>query len=225
MFRQVQRQGILCVVSGPSGSGKTTLCRGFSECDPECTYAVSCTTRPPREGEVDGRDYHFLSEEDFRARTTRGDFLEFATVHGRLYGTLKSSVIEHLEAGRDVLMDIDVQGAALVRKHADEIIRASLVDVFILLASRGEALARLRGRGTEGEAELELRLQNALEEMQHWRDYRYAINSGTPEQDRETFRAIIEAERCRASRLQLPDDGPVQGSSAQEDEQAELVIE
>ena len=201
MIGELKRQGILCVVSGPSGSGKTTLCRGFSERDNGCTYAVSCTTRPPREGEVDGRDYHFLSEEEFLERTTRGDFLEFARVHGRLYGTLKSSVLEHLEAGRDVLMDIDVQGADLVRKQADKTIAASLVDVFILLASRDEALARLRGRATEGEDELELRLNNSLEEMRHWRDYQYAITSGTPEEDRETFRSIIAAERCRSSRL------------------------
>jgi guanylate kinase len=203
---ELKRQGILCVVSGPSGSGKTTLCRGFSEYDSDCAYAVSCTTRPPREGEVDGRDYHFLSEEEFLARTTRGELLEFARVHGRLYGTLKSSVLEHLDAGRDVLMDIDVQGAELVRKHADETIVGSLVDVFILLGSREEALARLRGRATEGEEELELRLNNSLEEMRHWRDYHYAIISGTPQEDREKFRSIINAERCRASRLLSVDD-------------------
>ena len=220
MIDSLHRQGILCVVSGPSGSGKTTLCRGFSERDSGCTYAVSCTTRPPREGEVDGRDYHFLSEEEFLQRTTRGDFLEFARVHGRLYGTLKSSVLEHLEAGRDVLMDIDVQGAELVRKHADETIAASLVDVFILLASRDEALARLRGRATESEEELELRLNNSLEEMRHWRDYSYAIISGTPEEDRETFRSIIAGERCRASRLHPGSEGGGDSGS-----QSELAID
>ena len=208
------------MVSGPSGSGKTTLCRGFSERDSGCTYAVSCTTRPRREGEVDGRDYHFLSEEEFLQRTARGDFLEFARVHGRLYGTLKSSVTEHLEAGRDVLMDIDVQGAELVRKHAGETISASLVDVFILLVSRDEALARLRGRATESEEELELRLSNSLEEMRHWRDYCYAIISGTPEQDRETFRSIIVAERCRASRLHSGSEGGGDSGS-----QSELAID
>ena len=198
---EYQRQGILCVVSGPSGSGKTTLCRGLSERDSDCVYAVSCTTRPPRDGEVDGRDYHFITEDDFNERTTRGDFLEFARVHGRLYGTLKSSVIEHLQAGRDVLMDIDVQGAALVRQNADPVIEKSLIDVFILLGSREKLLDRLRGRGTESEAELALRLDNGLEEMRHWQNYAYAIVSGTPEEDRQRFRAIIEAERSRASRL------------------------
>lgn len=220
MIGELKRQGILCVVSGPSGSGKTTLCRGFSERDDGCAYAVSCTTRPPREGEVDGRDYHFLSEEEFLNRTTRGDFFEFARVHGRLYGTLKSSVLEHLEAGRDVLMDIDVQGAELVRKHADETIAGSLVDVFILLASREEALARLRSRATESEEELVLRLRNSLEEMRHWRHYRYAIVSGTPEADRETFHSIISAERCRASRLRSVSQRSSDGSS-----QSELAID
>ncbi len=203
---EYQRQGILCVVSGPSGSGKTTLCRGLSERDSDCVYAVSCTTRPPRDGEVDGRDYHFITEDEFNERTTRGDFLEFARVHGRLYGTLKSSVIEHLQAGRDVLMDIDVQGAALVRRNADPVIEKSLIDVFILLGSREKLLDRLRGRGTEDEEELALRLDNGLEEMRHWEDYTYAIISGTPEEDRLRFRAIIEAERSRASRLR-PTDG------------------
>lgn len=203
---EYQRQGILCVVSGPSGSGKTTLCRGLSERDADCVYAVSCTTRPPRDGEVDGRDYHFITEDEFNERTTRGDFLEFARVHGRLYGTLKSSVIEHLQAGRDVLMDIDVQGAALVRRNGGPVIEKSLIDVFILLGSREKLLARLRGRATESEAELALRLDNGLEEMRHWQKYTYAIISGTPEQDRLRFRAIIEAERSRAARLRPSDD-------------------
>jgi len=202
---EYQRQGILCVVSGPSGSGKTTLCRGLSERDPDCVYAVSCTTRPAREGEVDGRDYHFLTEEEFIERSEKGDFLEFARVHGRLYGTLKSSVVEHLQAGRDVLMDIDVQGAELVRRNADPMIKKSLIDVFILLGSRDKLLERLRGRGTEGEEELSLRLDNGLEEMRHWQDYAYAIVSGTPEEDRLKFRAIVEAERSRASRMRPAD--------------------
>ena len=125
-------------------------------------------------------------------------------------------MLEHLEAGRDVLMDIDVQGAELVRKHADEIIAASLVDVFILLASRDEALARLRGRATESEEELELRLNNSLEEMRHWRDYHYAIISGTQEQDRETFRSIIAGERSRASRLLTVSGDDAEGGSKTE---------
>lgn len=203
----LHRRGILCIVSGPSGSGKTTLCRALSASDDQCDYAVSCTTRAPRGGEVDGRDYHFLSRADFEARALRGEFLEWAEVHGNLYGTLKRSVLDLIETGRDVLMDIDVQGAALVRQIADPAIRDSLIDIFILLPGRDEMIKRLSGRGTETPEQVALRLHNALEEMRHWRDYGYAIVSGSPEQDLRRFRAIVEAERCRTHRLR-GDDGP-----------------
>ena len=140
----------LCVVSGPSGSGKTTLCRRlFRRGIPQLSYATSATTRTPREGEKDGQDYFFLSREDFESRATRGEFLEYAEVHGNLYGTLKSEVITHINAGRDVLMDIDVQGAALIRKQTDPAIAAALVDIFILLPGEEELLNRLAVRGTE----------------------------------------------------------------------------
>lgn len=197
----LQRRGILCIVSGPSGSGKTTLCRALSASDDQCRYAVSCTTRAPRGGEIDGRDYHFLSRADFETGAMRGDFLEWAEVHGNLYGTLKSSVLDLVGSGRDVLMDIDVQGAALVRKIADPAIRDSLVDIFILLSDREEMVRRLSGRGTENAAQMDLRLRNALEEMRHWRDYAYTIVSGSPEEDLRRFRAIIEGERCRTHRM------------------------
>lgn len=197
------RSGLLCVVSGPSGSGKTTLCRRFSDTDANAVYAVSATTRPPREGERDGIDYHFLARDEFEAGIDRGDFLEYAEVHGRLYGTLKSEVLGHLEAGRDVLMDLDVQGAALVRANGDPAVAAALVDVFILLPGDEELVRRLRGRGTETPEELELRLRNAREESRHWPEYRYTLVSGDRERDFETFRAILVGERCRSRRLRI----------------------
>ena len=107
----IQRSGILLVVSGPSGSGKTTLCRRLADAG-EAHYSISCTTREPREGEVDGRDYHFLTQEEFKDRIEHGELLEHAEVHGNYYGSLISEVLEHIESGRDVVMDIDVQGAA-----------------------------------------------------------------------------------------------------------------
>ncbi len=201
MSIQLQRRGILCIVSGPSGSGKTTLCRALSQSDPLCDYAVSCTTRKPRTGEVDGKDYHFLTREDFEARTTRGELLEWAEVHGNLYGTLKSAVLDRIGRGEDVLMDIDVQGAELVRRNPDPVISGALIDIFILPPDREELEKRLSGRGTEDPEELALRLRNALEEMRHWRAYGYTIVSGSPEEDLRRFRAIIEGERCRTSRL------------------------
>ena len=198
---QFQRGGILCVVSGPSGSGKTTLCRRFSESDGAAVYAVSATTRAPRESERDGIDYHFMDRAGFEAGIDNGDFLEYAEVHGKLYGTLKREVLGHLAAGRDVLMDIDVQGAAFVRGTSDAAIREALVDIFILLPSAEEVVKRVRARGTETEAQLALRLANAHEESRHWGDYRYTFVSTDRETDFATFRSILAGERCRSSRL------------------------
>lgn len=197
------RTGFLCVVSGPSGSGKTTLCRKARELE-NCAYSISCTTRSPRGGEENGKDYHFLSKEEFLDRTMRGEFLEWAKVHGNFYGTLRSEVTRHLEAGTDVLMDIDVQGAGLIRACDDEFIRRSLVDVFILPPTMEELRSRLAGRNTETEEQLRLRLYNALEEMRHWRDYQYAILSGTPDEDLGRFRAILQSERLRGRRMRTP---------------------
>ncbi|MCG8601401.1 MAG: guanylate kinase [Verrucomicrobiales bacterium] len=198
---ELQRRGILCVVSGPSGSGKTTLCRRFSDEDPSAVYATSATTRAPRDGEKDGVDYFFLTREDFESRATRGEFLEYAEVHGNLYGTLKSEVLTHINAGRDVLMDIDVQGAELIRKQTDPAITEAFVDIFILLSGEEELLARLAGRGTETQDQVDLRLQNAREEMRHWPDYQYSVISADKETDFATFSAIIAGERCRSTRL------------------------
>ncbi|MDF1659569.1 MAG: guanylate kinase [Verrucomicrobiales bacterium] len=198
---ELNRRGLLCVVSGPSGSGKTTLCRRFSETDPDAVYATSATTREPREGEADGVDYHFLAREEFEGRATRGEFLEFAEVHGNLYGTLKSEVISHIEAGRDVLMDLDVQGAENIRNRNDSQIEEALVDIFIHLPSDDELLKRLGGRGTETEEQTRLRLANAHEEIRHWTKYRYTVVSRDKETDFTTFSSIIAGERCRSSRL------------------------
>ncbi|MDF2377547.1 MAG: guanylate kinase [Verrucomicrobiales bacterium] len=204
---ELKRRGLLCVVSGPSGSGKTTLCRRFSESDTAAVYAISATTRAPREGEVDGVDYYFLAREEFESRTTRGEFLEFAEVHGNLYGTLKSEVITHIEAGRDVLMDLDVQGAENIRNRDDRQIEEALVDIFILLPSDEELLRRLGGRGTETEEQTRLRLANAREEIRHWSRYRYTVVSRDKETDFQTFSSIIVGERCRSSRLTPREEG------------------
>ena len=196
-----QRLGILCVVSGPSGAGKTTLCRGLSEIDPGVVYSVSCTTRRPRAGEVDGTDYHFLSTENFLERVETGEFLEHAPVHDRHYGTLSSWVTERLEKGIDIVMDIDVAGAEQVRANEDPLIAAARVDIFVRPPDNAELERRLRDRGTESEEEFALRMTNALEEIEHWPRYDYQILSGTKEEDFARFRTIIEAERLRTSRL------------------------
>lgn len=194
------RSGILLVVSGPSGSGKTTLCRRLSDSG-EARHSISCTTRSPRPGEENGTDYHFLSTEEFQRRKEAGEFLEHALVHGNLYGTLKSEVISYLKDGQDVVMDIDVQGAAQVRESQDEDIRRSLVELFVMPPSEEELRARLSGRGTDSEETISLRMTNALEEMQHWRSYGYRLVSSTRSEDYEKFLAIVTAERLRVSRI------------------------
>lgn len=199
---QLQRYGILCVVSGPSGSGKTTLCHRFSESDDQASYAISATTRSPREGEVDGEDYYFLSRDDFEQRIESGEFLEYAEVHGNLYGTLRSEVLDRLARGKDVLIDIDVQGAASIRSHRNEVIDQALIDIFIMPPDGEELVERLTNRGTENQAQLEVRLRNAREEMRHWRDYQFTIFSGTRDDDFAAFSAIIHGERCRTLRFQ-----------------------
>jgi len=193
-----QRLGLLMVVSGPSGSGKTTLCRQLSDMG-EVIYSVSCTTRAPRPGEVDGRDYFFLTEEDFVERIGRNEFFEHANVHGRRYGTLKSSVKENLMQGKDVVMDIDVQGARQIRACDDPMVKQCLADVFILPPSVEELKARLSGRGTETQEALNLRLSNALEEMACWPEYQSVLVSGSKEEDRQRFQELLSALRMRVS--------------------------
>lgn len=196
------RRGILFVLSAPSGAGKTTLCNAL-RCAPDFFYSVSCTTRAARPGELDGKDYHFLSKQDFETKISHGQFLEHACVHGNYYGTLRESIVEKLQAGHDVLLDIDVQGAAMVRQNADATLRADLVDVFIMPPSLEELRRRLLKRGTESEEQLALRMANAEQEMQSWNQYAYTIVTGTPEEDLLNFRAIMRAERAASRRLRL----------------------
>ena len=194
------RTGILLLVSGPSGSGKTTLCRRLAE-EREARYSISCTTRAPRPGETDGRDYHFLTRDEFERRVAAGEFLEHAEVHGNRYGTLKSEVLGHLAAGTDIVMDIDVQGAAQVRACDDEAIHAALVDLFVMPPSEAELRARLTGRGTDSEDVIALRVATSLDEMRHWPEYTFRLVSGTHEEDYLRFKALLLAERLRVARL------------------------
>ena len=199
------RTGVLFVVSGPSGSGKTTLCRRLAD-EGQAHHSISCTTRAPRPGEVDGVHYHFLSEGRFEERLAGGEFLEHARVHGNFYGTLKSEVAGYLETGVDVVMDIDVQGAAQIRACGDAAIRRALVDLFVMPPSREELLARLSGRGTDSRDTIELRMRNALEEVAFWRSYAYRLLSSTPEEDYARFTALLTAERMRVARLTVEED-------------------
>jgi guanylate kinase len=196
----MQRTGILYLVSGPSGSGKSTLCRRLAA-EGEAEFSISCTTRKPRPGEQHGREYYFLTPEEFEQRATEGKFLEHASVHGNRYGTLRSEVVDRLAKGVDVVMDIDVQGAAQVRACHDPSIRSALVDLFVMPPDEEELARRLIGRGTDSQEVIDLRLRNAIEEMSHWPEYRYRLLSATPEEDYARFHALLVGERMRVWRL------------------------
>jgi len=196
------RQGILFVVSAPSGTGKSTLCSNLRK-TPDFVFSVSCTTRAARPGETDGEDYYFIQESDFLRRMESGDFLEFATVHGHYYGTLRKLVADHLSAGRDVLLDIDIAGARQIRAIQDPFIQSSLADVFIMPPTLEELERRLRKRGTETEEQVQTRLANARSEIEAWKEYRYTLLSESMEEDLSKFRAIMKAERYKSARLGL----------------------
>jgi guanylate kinase len=200
LSKQFSRYGILFVISAPSGAGKTTLVEALRQ-TANFVYSVSCTTRAPRGGEIEGEDYQFLSDADFRARVKAGDFLEHAQVHGDFYGTLRKPVVTNLKSGVDVLIDIDTQGAAAIRNCDDPFIRQALTDVFIMPPDLEELRRRLMKRGTETAQQIDSRLVTAAREMELWRDYRYTIISRSVEEDLQKFRHIMGAESYLSRRL------------------------
>jgi guanylate kinase len=187
---------ILFVLSAPSGGGKSTILKKVMANLPGLVFSVSHTTRSPRPGEKDGQDYHFVSREAFLAIQQRqpSGFLEWAEVHGNLYGTSREEVEHHLGAGKDVVLDIDVQGAMQVMEAVDP------VTVFITPPSLAELERRLRGRGTENEENLVLRLENAKKELLYRERYDYLVVNDRLPDAIESLRAIIIAERCRRKR-------------------------
>jgi guanylate kinase len=200
LSKQFSRQGILFVISAPSGGGKTTLVEALRK-DSNLFYSVSCTTRTPRSGEIDGKDYQFVSYSDFLLKLEAGDFLEHAQVHGDYYGTLRAPVLKNLKKGIDVLLDIDTQGTATIRDCDNRIIRQALSDIFIMPPNLEELRRRLIKRGTETARQMELRLATAKREMELWRNYRYVVVSGSIEADLEEIRHIMAAERHLSRRL------------------------
>ena len=190
-----KKRSLLIVVSAPSGAGKTTLCDWLRDRHPEIAYSISCTTRAPRGEERDGVDYIFLDEAEFEARIARGEFLEHAIVHGHRYGTLRKTVSEALEAGRSVLLDIDVQGARQVseRSRGNELAGA-LVDVFIAPPSMSVLEARLRGRAEDDEAAMTRRLENAKGEMDCTSEFKYVVVNDDLDRACRELEAIVERE-------------------------------
>ena len=198
---QKSRSGILFLLSGPAGSGKSTLLKAALKEFDNLEFSISCTTRLAREEEVDGKEYHFLTEDEFQSKVDNDEFLEYANVHKWNYGTLKSSVKAALEKGTDVIMDIDVQGAQKVRSCQDEIISSALVDIFITTKNIAELESRLRGRGSEDDETFELRMETASSELKEWSHYAYCIISGTQQEDFRLLSSIINSERAKVHRM------------------------
>jgi guanylate kinase len=188
-------RGNLIVVSAPSGAGKSSLAERALKRVEGLEFSISYTTREPRGAERDGVDYHFISEDEFRAMSDRGEFLESAEVHGYLYATHRASVEALLAQGLDVILDIDVQGAEQVRKRV-----AEAITVFILPPSREILEARLRSRNLNEPADLERRLQNAAVEVRLYENFDYVIVNDDLDRALASLEAIITAERCRLSR-------------------------
>jgi guanylate kinase len=198
---------LLVVISAPSGGGKTTLCQQLLAARPEMTRAITCTTRPARPGEQDGVDYYFLDAASFLGRAQAGDFLEHATVYGHRYGTLKSEVLGKLRQAKNVLLNVDVQGAATILERARENpeLGRALVSVFLTPPSMAILEARLRKRGTDAAAVIQERLSLARQEIAQWKHFDYLILSASISEDRRRMLAIIEAERLRCARMSPPE--------------------
>jgi len=191
-----RRRGLMLVMSSPSGAGKTSISRAVLQQESELDLSISVTTRPRRPAEVDGRDYHFITPDRFAAMIEAGELLEHATVYGHSYATPKAPVLAALAAGRDVLFDIDWQGAQQLREAVSE----DMVGVFILPPSTEELAARLRTRAQDSDAEVQFRLAQIANDVTHWPEYDYVLINQDFENSVGAVRAIIAAERLRRVR-------------------------
>jgi guanylate kinase len=198
---------LLILISAPSGGGKTTLSQQLLAARPDLTRAITCTTRPPRPGEKNGVDYHFFKPAEFQEHVRAGDFIEHATVFGRSYGTLRSELLDPLRAGRDVLLNVDVQGAAAIRKRAqsEPELKRALVTVFLTPPSFATLAERLNKRNTDAPEEIQKRLAYARQEIAEWRHFDYLLISSTIPEDLRRMLAIVEAEKWRAERAAAPE--------------------
>jgi len=198
---------LLILISAASGAGKTTLVNLLLSARPHMTRAVTCTTREPRPGERDGVDYHFFTAAEFLKRLHAGNFLEHATVYGNSYGILKSELLGRLREGRDVLLNVDVQGAATIREQAqtEPELRRALVTIFLTPPSVAVLEQRLKKRGADAGAVIQKRLAVARQEIAQWKNFDYLLISGSKQEDLRRTLAIIEAEKMRSGRSAVPE--------------------
>lgn len=199
MSSDAKRRGLLIILSSPSGAGKSTLSRRLLEWDKTISFSVSATTRSPREGEVDGKDYHFMTSEEFEQDVNSGEMLEHATVFGNSYGSPKAPVRAAIEAGHDVLFDVDWQGAQQINGSD---LSDHILSVFILPPSIAELRKRLEGRGQDDVSVIDKRMQKSLVEISHWKEYDYVLINDDLETADGQLKTIVTAARQR--RLQQP---------------------
>lgn len=204
MTKKPPRLGIALIVSGPSGAGKSSVCSELRRMENSLHFSVSCTTRSPRPNEVDGKDYFFLSKENFLHKIQKDEFIEHAEVHGNLYGTLKKEILDYVVKGTDVLLDIDVQGAMQIKKRAqnDPILSRCIELVFIGPPSFSELERRLRMRGTESEEAIANRLKNAKQELDYWNKYDYLIINKILEKTVQDMHSLLDILHKSTKRLE-----------------------
>ena len=191
------RRGLLLILSSPSGAGKSTLARRLMAWDPTIRFSVSATTRAPRVGETDGREYYFRSRTDFEQMVRTGDMLEHAEVFGNFYGSPRAPVEAAMQEGRDTLFDIDWQGGQQIRNSA---LGRDVVSIFILPPSIAELESRLRGRAQDSDSVIADRMAKSRDEISHWAEYDYVLINDDPDKCEAELRAILTAERLRRTR-------------------------
>jgi len=198
---------LLILISAPSGGGKTTLCQQLLAARPDMTRAITCTTRAPRPGEKNDVDYYFFDPADFQRRVQTGEFIEHATVFGHSYGILRVELLDKLRRGRDVLLNVDVQGAATIRAQAQKEpeLKGALVTVFLTPPSPAVLAERLKKRASDTPEEIQKRLGIARKEIAQWKDFDYLLISSTIPEDLRRMLMIVEAEKMRSARAQTPE--------------------
>lgn len=195
---ELKRNGMLIVVSSPSGGGKSTVIQALLNDDPEMEYSVSATSRPPRRGEIDGKSYHFVSDEQFQKWVDEGRFYEWAFVHNYRYGTRKDIIVEKLSRGMDVIMDLDFQGGLNIKRQSPD-----AVLIFLLPPTMEILEQRLRDRKTDSEETIQIRLRNAIEEIKHATKYDFIIINRDLDDTISKTRSIIASERHKSIRLKI----------------------
>ena len=193
----MERKGILIILSSPSGAGKTSLARALVKDDENLCFSVSATTRKPRPGEKDGREYHFVSNETFEMKKKHNEFLEWAEVFGNLYGTPIESINNLLEEGKDLIFDVDWQGGKQIR---ESVLKESAVSIFILPPSIKELRRRLLERAQDSSDTVKARMEKSMSEILHWKEYNYVLINRSFEETLETIKSIISVEKNRLFR-------------------------